>query len=133
MIVIVDANILFSALITPEGKLAKLLSHPALPCKLISCHFLTTELLNHQEKITRYAKRSADDVTKDMQFFFRHIILYDETFIQLHHWLEAEKLTSGIDNFDIPYVALALQTGGWLWTGDKNLPYILKQWVLRIF
>ncbi|WP_310590454.1 PIN domain-containing protein [Dyadobacter sp. NIV53] len=32
----------------------------------------------------------------------------------------------GIDAFDISYVALSLQTNGWLWTGDKKLVTHLK-------
>jgi len=113
-------------LITPNGRLAKLLAHPAIPYKQISCHFLTVELHHHQEKIVRNAKRSANDVIDDLLFLLKHITLYDETFILQEHWLEAERLSSGVDNFDTPYVALALQTGGWLWTGDKKLSVHLK-------
>lgn len=47
--------------------------------------------------------------------------LYNETFIEEEHWLEAERLTAGVDCFDINYIALALHTGGTLWTGDKKL------------
>lgn len=68
MTVIVDTNIVISALITPNTKLAQLLADP--------------DLLN--------------------------------------------KRIRGVDNKDISFVALALQTGGWLWTGDKKLSLHLK-------
>lgn len=119
--IIVDANILFSALITPNGKIAKILSHPALQIRRISCHFLLTELSKHQIKIVRTSKRETDAVVEDINYFINHITLYNEQFLQQDYWKEAEKLTSGVDHFDIPYVALAMQTGGILWTGDKKL------------
>lgn len=121
MIIVVDANILFSALITPNGRLAKILSHPTLPANLVSCHFLITELLKHQAKIIRCAKRPESIVLEDMHCFLKNITLYEETIVQKKYWLEAEHLTDGVDNFDVSYVALALQTGGLLWTGDKKL------------
>lgn len=126
MTIVVDANILFSALITPNGKLAKLLCHPAANHKQISCHFLVTELLNHQDKIIRSAKRPENDVNEDMAFLLKHITLYDETFIRQEYWEEAEELTKGVDYFDTPYVALALQKEALLWTGDKKLSAHLK-------
>jgi predicted nucleic acid-binding protein len=126
MTIVVDANILFSALITPNGKLAKLLCYPASTHKLISCHLLLAELLNHQQKIIRSAKRPANEVTEDMAFLLRQIAIYDETFIQQRYWEQAEKLTNGVDYFDTPYVALALQKGAMLWTGDKKLSIHLK-------
>jgi len=126
MIIVIDANILFSALITPNGKLAKVISHPALDLNRISCNFLLTELDKHQTKIIRYAKRPAEEVSQNIQYLLKGITLYDEHLIQDKYWQEAEQLTTGIDEFNIAYVALTLQTGGMLWTGDKKLTNHLK-------
>jgi predicted nucleic acid-binding protein len=126
MIIVVDANILFSALITPNGQLAKILANPTLPAQRISGHLLLTELRKHQAKIIRSAKRAEDSVMNDMHYFLNNITLFDEVFIAEQHWLEAERLTDGVDHFDINYVALTLQTDGWLWTGDKKLTNHLR-------
>lgn len=126
MTIVVDANILFSALITPNGKLAKILAYPKLPAKLVSCQFLVTELLKHQQKIIKLSKRSAENINEDLYYYLKNIQLYDESFIHEAHWLEAERLTLGVDRFDVNYVALALQTSGWLWTGDKQLTEHLR-------
>jgi len=41
-------------------------------------------------------------------------------------WREAKRLTLGVDLYDMYYVALVLQTGGILWTGDKKLTNHLR-------
>ena len=127
MNLVVDANILFSALITPNGKLAQILAHPTLPIRKISSHFLITELFKHQHKIVRFSKKTPELVAEDLYYYLKNIDLYDETFIEDQHWKEADRLTIGVDSFDINYVALALQTDGWLWTGDKKLAAHLKK------
>ena len=126
MTVIVDANILFSALITPNGKLAQILANPELRIKRISCHFLVSELSRHHEKIVKYSKKSSDTIVGDIYYYLKNIQLFDENLIQKTNWMEAERLTIGVDRFDVSYVALCLQTNGWLWTGDKRLASHLK-------
>jgi predicted nucleic acid-binding protein len=51
MIVVIDANILFSAVITPNGKIAEILGHPSLGAQRITCRFLVHELQKHLSKI----------------------------------------------------------------------------------
>ena len=127
MIIVVDANILFSALITPEGQLAKIISYPALPAELISSKYLIEELTKHQDKIVRFAKRPEPAILELQYSYLRNIVLYDETLISEDNWIKAEALTDGVDHFDISYVALTLQTEGFLWTGDKKLSAHLRK------
>lgn len=126
MIITVDANILFSALITPANKLARIISHPSLPAQLVSGYYLIEELAKHHDKIVRFSKKPEQIVLDLKQSYLKNIQLYDETLIDKQFWLEAENLTNGVDNFDVSYVALTLQTGGLLWTGDKKLAQHLK-------
>ncbi len=121
MTIVVDVNIIFSALITPDSKLAKILTHPNLQVKHVSCYYAVVELFKHQSKIVKCSKKSVDEVIDDLFAVLTRMKLYNETFIEEEHWLEAERLTAGVDSFDINYVALALHTGGTLWTGDKKL------------
>lgn len=48
MIIIVDTNILFSALISPNSLINKLLAYPSLPVRYITCHYVVAELFKHQ-------------------------------------------------------------------------------------
>ena len=127
MIVTVDANILFSALITPAGRLAKIISYSPLPAKLVSGHYLIEELAKHHNKIVKLSKKPEQDVVELKRLYLKNILLYDETIVSEKHWLEADALTVGVDHFDVSYVALTLQTGGLLWTGDKKLYSHLKE------
>jgi predicted nucleic acid-binding protein len=126
MIITVDANILFSALITPANKLARIISLPSLPIQLVSGYYLIEELVKHHDKIVRFSKKPEQIVLDLKQSYLKNIQLYDETLIDERFWREAENLTNGVDNFDVSYVALTLQTGGLLWTGDKKLSQHLK-------
>lgn len=121
MTIVIDANTLFSALITPNGKIAKILAYPSLGAKRITCHFLIVELQKHLHKIAKAAKRPEEEVIEDLYGFLKNIIVYDETVVNEKCLKEAKSLTKDIDLYDLDYVALALQTGGILWTGDKKL------------
>lgn len=104
MIIIVDVNIIFSALITPNGKLAKILTHPDLPARRISCYYAVVELFKHQSKIVKCSKKSVDDVIGDLFDVLTGMHLFNETLIEAEYWKEAERLTAGVDSFDINYV-----------------------------
>ncbi|GLU56728.1 PIN domain-containing protein [Dyadobacter frigoris] len=121
MIVIIDMNIMFSAVIAPDSRIGQIIAHPSSPFEKISCYYAFIELFKHQPKIIKYSKRSQNEVLDILYAALRHIEFFNETLIEQQHWKEAERLTIGVDAFDINYVALALQTNGWLWTGDKKL------------
>lgn len=127
MIVTVDVNILFSALITPDNRIGEIITHPTLSVQRISCYYAFVELFKHQPKIVTLAKREQSETLDILYTLLRHIEFCNETLIEQQHWVEAERLTNGIDRFDVAYVALTLQTNGWLWTGDKKLAKHLKE------
>jgi predicted nucleic acid-binding protein len=121
MIVVVDMNILFSAVITPDNRIGEIIAHPASSIEKITCHYAFVEIFKHQPKIIKLAKRPESEVLDILHTVLRHIDFYSETIIENRHWIEAERLTLGVDAFDVHYVALALQMDAWLWTGDKKL------------
>ena len=126
MTVVVDTNIVISALITPNSRLAQILTYHSLPGKRVSSHILISELSKHHDKIVRASKRDSKTISDDIYSYLQYIKLYEETVILPQYWQEADRLTKDIDSDDIAFVALALQTGGILWTGDKKLSAHLK-------
>jgi predicted nucleic acid-binding protein len=126
MIIIVDTNILFSACITPNNKIAEILFSPIPEINRISCYYTIAELFKHQPKIIKLSKLSADKVTNLFYEIIKQVEFINENIIEQKFWIEAEKLTNGIDHNDIVFVALTLQENGWLWTGDKLLTSHLK-------
>lgn len=121
MIIIVDTNILFSALISPNSLINKLLAYPSLDVRYITCHYALAELFKHQAKIVKHSKKPVNEVFYDFSTLINRLQLYNETLIEKKYWQEANRLTEGVDNYDISYVALALQHNSKLWTGDKKL------------
>lgn len=65
-------------------------------------------------------------MANDLYAYLQYIQLYEETFILAENWKEANRLTKDVDSDDITFVALALQIGAVLWTGDKKLAGHLK-------
>lgn len=121
---VVDANILFSALIK-DGLTARLLSLPDI--SLSAPDFVFNEIMQHGKEILDKTKRSSDDLRK---FFV--IVLHKVTFYpyqKYYPWMmDAQSLTDDADDF--PYVALALSLGLPIWSNDSLFQ---KQDKIRVF
>ena len=121
MIIVVDANILFSAMITPDSRIGEIIANPNSTAKMITCHYLFVELFKHQPKIIKYSKRSEEQCLETLHALLQNIEFYQESLIEKQYWEESYRITTGIDLYDVNYVALTLKTNGLLWTGDKKL------------
>ena len=126
MILIVDSNILFSACISPNGKIAEILFNPIPRIERISCYYALAELFKHQPKIVKCCKLPSDKVSMLYYGIIKQVDFINENIVERRFWLEADKLTAGVDGDDVAFVALALQKQGWLWTGDKPLAKHLR-------
>ena|ERR1700722_4989860 len=133
MIFIVDTNILFSACITPAGRIFEILFNAPANAQLISSHFAIEELMLHKAKLIKLSGYIEEKVDILLSIILKQIDFISEGIIDIEYWGEAVRLTSGVDSKDVSFVALALQTGGWLWTGDKKLSAHLKKWALTMF
>ncbi|CAN5120647.1 hypothetical protein BH09BAC6_BH09BAC6_23750 [soil metagenome] len=124
MIIVVDTNIVISALITPNSKLARLLTHNNLPAKRISSHILIKELSRHHNKIARLCKRSFDAVANDIYAYLQHITLYEETVILPEYWQEADRFTKDVDADDIASLPWHCKLAEYYGRATKNYPNI---------
>ncbi|MEO6685484.1 MAG: PIN domain-containing protein [Dyadobacter sp.] len=126
MNIIVDTNILFSACISPNNKIAEILFSPLPEINRISCYYTIAEMFKHQPKILKLSKLAEDQTTALFYEIIKQIDFINESIIEDKFWIEADRLTSGVDSNDIAFVALTLQKDGILWTGDKHLTSHLK-------
>ena len=123
--VIVDTNILFSALLTNRSKFAETLL--ATENDFFVCEMVLVELFKHKEKIVKLSGLSEDEIIQLYQIYLKKIHLYKEELISLENRQQAYQLCYDIDKNDSAHVALTLELNGLLWTGDK----ILKEGLLK--
>jgi predicted nucleic acid-binding protein len=101
MIVVVDSNILFSSLISPNGRIASLISLPPSKVDFITCHYAIAELFKHQPKIVKYSKREPKEVAENLSTVINRLKLFNESLFETAFWKEAEVMTKEVDCFDI--------------------------------
>lgn len=116
MDLIIDANILISALIAVKGKIYDLIFNDKI--RLFSTEFLIEEIEKYKDEIL-----TKSSITKDEFEIFLSLISSKIEFIpysELKEFLlEAEKITPDIN--DREYFALALKLKCGIWSNDKRL------------
>ena len=115
MDLVVDANILFSALIK-DGITDQFLFSGTF--RLFSPEFIFEEFEKYKEELLRKTKRSDEDFFRLLDLFKRRI--YSIPLEELEGYVEEAESISP-DPKDIAYVALALHLHCAIWSNDKNL------------
>lgn len=121
MKIVVDTNIIFSGLLSPNGTISDLLLNSSGIFDFYAPTYLLDELENHKEKllkITGYSEKELDFLQRNL---FKKIDLIDLESIRELTWEKAIELTKNVDEFDAPFIALALELDSPLWTGDNKL------------
>jgi predicted nucleic acid-binding protein len=130
--VVVDTNILFSALVSRHSRLREILlleSNVSFCCP----RFIFSELFKHKERIIAATKLSEDELLDAMNALFSRTVFVDESLISIGDWIEARRLCSGVDEKDTPFVALAIHLRGLLWTEDQELKTGLRNKGFTLF
>lgn len=117
--VIVDTNIVFSALVNKNSTIATLLLRSEQPLLMPKYGFV--ELFKYKEKICAVSKHSQDEVLELLYELIRHIDFFDENSISTEALQKAWALVKEVDAKDLLFVALTIEMDGLLWTGDKQL------------
>jgi len=119
--VVVDTNIVFSALLSPKGTISDILLNSSGLFNFFSPTYLLDELDHHHQKLLKISGYSEQDVSFLKRIVFKKIELIDIVLLGEPIWQEAVKMTSPIVEFDAPFVALCLAMDAVLWTGDRKL------------
>ncbi len=80
MTLVVDTNIIFSALVNKNSKIATFLLEPNQA--LVMPKFGFVELFKHKEKICAISKHSQDEILEILYELMRHIEFFDEKVFQ---------------------------------------------------
>ncbi len=115
MDLVVDANIIFAALIK-DGVSSNILFNSNFT--LFTPEFVIFELEKHKEKILEYTNRPAHEFSRLLEILQRRII-HIPHFDLVNFVEEAEKITPDPD--DMAYFAAALKLNCAIWSNDKKL------------
>ena len=115
MKLVVDANILFAALIK-EGSTAELLISDKL--QLFAPEFLFTEFVKYEELILKKTHRSREEFNQFLELLKEQIIIIPKK--EITPFIDkAEKISP--DPKDTVYLALAFALKSKIWSNDKKL------------
>ena len=123
--VVVDSNVLFSALLKPQSRFAQTLL--SLRYEFHIADLVLVELFKHEERILAGSRLSQDRLTAVFQSYIHRLHVYNINLLPPEHRREALRLCYGVDETDAPHVAVALTLGAPLWTGDRVLRRGLEQ------
>jgi predicted nucleic acid-binding protein len=117
--IIVDTNILFSALLKTQTSFADIVLKTE--NNFFVCELVLVELFKHKEKIIKLSRLSEDEVIQLYQIYLKKLHLYKEELISFENRQRAYNLCHDIDKHDSAHVALTLELNGLLLTSDKIL------------
>lgn len=121
MKIVVDTNIIFSGLLIPNGTISDLLLNSSDVFDFYSPTFLLDELKNHRTKLLKITGFSEKELDSLVLTVFKKIDLIGIESIPESTFEKSIELTKNVDEFDAPFIALALELDSPLWTGDKKL------------
>ena len=124
MKVIIDANIVFSALLSKNSKYRDVLFDERY--SFYSPNFVFLEIFKHKEKILRCTKESEESVYGFFGKILSKIHFVKEDLVSFENYDFAYNLCKGIDENDTPFIALALEIDGYFLTGDSKLKKHLR-------
>lgn len=121
MKIIVDANIVFSAILNTNSKIADLLLNSTGTFDFVAPNYLQTELHKYYSKISKLSNLAISEIELIENKVTKPIIFMSGIHIPENKWISAENIVLDIDNKDTPYMAFSLFYKCKIWSGDKAL------------
>ena len=121
MRIIVDTNIVFSAILNTNSKIARIFFQPKTGFNFYSTIKLLEEIEDHKTKIQSLTKLSNTELDRIITLVTNRIRFINYNLIPIEIYNYAEKLTQDVDIDDTEFIALTEHIKGKLWTGDKVL------------
>lgn len=122
MKIVVDTNIVFSAILNTAGNIGKILIHPKKHFQFYSCYYLKEEVFEHRNKLLKLTKLTEIELLELIHLTTQHVQFLNEAVIPEKTLLKAYELVKEVDADDVIFVALTKHIkGSKLWTGNKKL------------
>ena len=126
MKIVVDTNIVFSAILNSSSRIVKILIHSKDHFQFYTCNFLQTEIRKHRSKLQKRTGLLTEEIEELESLVIQNITFINEVLIPEKILVATETMLKEIDLNDTPFVALTRHLKAKLWTGDKQLISGLK-------
>jgi predicted nucleic acid-binding protein len=126
MIVITDSNIIFSALINPDGVVASIFKQKS-NLQFLAPAVLVDETKKHFDKIAEFSKLSKVELRKEFNTILSQITVIENQDVPKKYILSAIDIVADIDYDDAFFVAIHLYKKHKIWTSDLKLVNGLKK------
>lgn len=121
MKVVVDSNIVFSAILNTQSRTGQVLINGTNYFTWYSTALLKKEIEAHKEKICALSGFSQEQFELVFHQITKRIIFVDEVLLSNEEIARAYSMVKDIDENDTLFVALSNKLNAPLWTGDKKL------------
>lgn len=121
MKIVVDTNIVFSAILNSDSKIGDLILNSGRYIDFYSTEYLRYEIRNHYDKLSKISKMSINKIVETEYYITKGIHFISEDQIAKSTWVSAYNLVKDVDIYDIAFVALSKHLRYKLWTGDNVL------------
>ena len=132
MKLVIDTNLLFSAVIKPDGLIAEIILNPKFELQIIGCYFSHIELFKHKEKLLKISKLDEIELLEVLYQIIKRVDFINERTISKEVFKKANNLCKAIDDKDTVFVAMAEFLDCKVWSGDLELINGLRKKVIRI-
>jgi len=121
MRIVVDTNIVFSAILNSNNRISRILLMPKNRISFYSTQQLQEEIEEHKDKLLKISKSKEADLNNSIKLITSKIRFINVKLISKESFNKALKLTEDVDIDDTEFIALTEHIKGKLWTGDKEL------------
>jgi predicted nucleic acid-binding protein len=127
MKIVVDSNIVFSAILNTKSKIAQLIINGSKYFDFYTVGLLKDEIIKHNDKILELTNYTQDHYNEAFHLITSRLVFVEDILLTDNDLNKAVHLVSDIDKNDALFVALTNHLLAVLWTGDKRLINGLKK------
>ena len=122
MKIVVDTNIVFSAILNPSATIGQILIYGQQQFEFFAPNLVKSEIKKHRSKIIALSEDMDDATFEDIRDeIFRCLNFISEEQIPYDFWHEVIPIVRDTDMDDIAFIVLSKYLDAKLWTGDKKL------------